>query len=292
MIINVDTLEGKQHSRRRLKGLLALLPETGSLYPFKHQSNQLICTGNGHSPSTGLKTFSTKVTSRKQLRRQLNRHRKEINLVNVASGSVDVESGNCSDHGNTQFVGREPEHPTSTTIYLSDVINENDVAVVFLFDPYQAYSLQLLDKLFTVCEVANNDDKIKTSNDTGNDNQGFPTYQSKLHCLVVTFCNDSALIDNLLENSGTVLISTDTGSPSAWKIAMGGASVCPSILAVMECKIGRNLFPINHEELALDWNTVVHVYNSWLHDHASAYSFFQRIKAYTLYPTSSSCIVQ
>jgi hypothetical protein len=294
MIGNVIvTQEEKQHSRRNLKGLLALLPETGALYRYKHPTNQLDLNNCECVSSKKINAFSTKITSRKQQRRQLNRYRKELQaVVEVASGSDDVESSSCRgerDMLTSNEIRRSITY--STTIHLSDLIRDNDVAILFLFDPYQAYSIQLLYKLFEVCKVAN---EVNVKAIETHERDGYSSDGSKLHCFLVTSCKDKDLIDGLLENSGTVLLpwTTDNGTTSLWKIAMGGANVCPSILAIVECTKGRNLFPINQEELALDWNTSVHVYNSWFSDHVSAYTLMQRIKAYALYPTSSNCTIQ
>jgi hypothetical protein len=211
---------------------------------------------------------------------------------------MDVEFGNCNDEikeaaNNNASIQKAT---SSTTIYLADIVHENDILTIFLFDPYQPYSLQLLQKLLSVCRLSNESDVNGTrgNNDVDNDSA---QNQSKLHCVVVTSCTDTVLLDRLLENTGVMLLpwtnnSGDGISSEYWKIAMGGARLCPSILAIIECSNGRNVFPINHEELALDWNTAIHVYTSWLRYRKSALTLMQRIQVYALYPTTSLCTIQ
>ena len=279
-------------SQRRLKGLLALLPPTATLYRSEEEPNE--SEPNWHSELHI--NWSTKITSKKQQRRRLKRYQKDKLESGILSDRIDVESGNCNDEANeTNENATIATAMPQVTIHLRDLIHENDVVVLFLFDPYQPYSLQLLKKLFDVGRHPNKSHECQTGTAIIAENIIAQNQNpAKLHCLVVTSCADTMLIDRLLENSGAMLLpwTNDNGdgrSSDHWKIALGGANLCPSILAIIECSKGRNVFPINHEELALDWNSSTHVYNSWLLQRTSALTTIQRIQAYALYPTSSGC---
>ena len=295
-----------QQPVRRLKGLLALLPESGILYRRSHRERGSDAADHGMNLDQQSLLDSTKITSRKQQRRRIKRY-KNLILGERSSSDlpIDVESGNC-----IIVDTNAPEQNatmTSCSIQLTDLIHDNDTAILFLFDPYQPYSLQLLQKLLAVGRLSRCESQPSRS-ETGipvpspttvveyNDinTQHHP---SSMHCLVVTPCIDAILIARILENSGAVLLPWMSES-NHWKIAMGGGAnchVCPSILAIIECSKGRNVFPTtanHHEELALDWNTSIHVYNSWFHHRTSALTTVQRIQMYALYPTSALCKIQ
>lgn len=269
------------NTQKRLKGLLALLPESGTLY--QRDVN--------HDMISEQSLITTKITSRKQQRRRMKRYQQEILRDRVSSDPIDVvESCNYSIDVNDL----EQNVTMTSSIQLANLLNDKDIAVLYLFDPYQPYSLQLLQKLLAVCRLSNESkggcetdasilattaaEAINTQN------------ESNIHCLVVSPCTDAILTAKILENTGAVLLPWMEND--YWKIAMGGANVCPSILAIIECSKGRNVFPIHHEEFALDWNTSIHVYNSWFRHCHSAFTTLQRIQLYALYPTASLCIIQ
>ena len=277
--------------KRRLKGLLALLPESGTLYCDQRIQNN---NSNNNNSSLEQNVTASKITSRKQQRRRLKRHEQEKLKFRSSADLFDVESGNYNELNDANSNVTIPTATLNVTIHLADLVHENDIVVLFLFDAYQPYSLQLLKKLFSLCGLPNESYEVGTEA-TIVDNMNARN-QSKLHCFVVTSCTDTTLIDRLLENTGVILLPWandygDGGSSDYWKIAMGGANLCPSILAIIECSKGRNIFPINHEELALDWNTSIHVQNSWLRQRKSAFTTLQRIQTYALYPTTSLCTI-
>jgi hypothetical protein len=291
----IDQHEKQQPtSQKRLKGLLALLPESGTLYHGQRKHNN-----SDHNWDLGLNSIATKITSRKQQRRFIKRYHQ--NELRLASNRIDVECGNCNyDTNDSDQNVAMPTKIDTTPIHLADLLHDDDIAVLFLFDPFQPYSLQLLRKLLSVCRCSSDSqipiDETGTFADSVIDDVN-THHQSKIHCLVVTPCSDTILIAGLLENTDAVLLpwtnSNGGGPPSEyWKIAMGGANLCPSILAIVECSKGRNVFPINHEELALDWNSSIDVYIAWRLRRTSAFTTIQRIQSYALYPTSSICIVQ
>jgi hypothetical protein len=305
---------------RRLKGFLALLPETGTWYPYNQNANHC----DPLSPPRELNTLSTsnlcakKITSRNQQRRFLKRCQ-----LDAATNCTDMEQGCGSLLSN--FFGKE-------TISLANHLHDVDVAVLFLFDPYQPYSIHLLQKLISICRLEYSattdasvwslcDKNINLENGSpqgtfgtdvavsasstpqdfvcigqeevsnGIEQQSRKTqYPPRLHCFVVTPCKDMAIVDRLLDNSGTILVPW-TQDHAAWRMATG-SHVCPSIVGVYECRHGQNLFSANQEELALDWNTSIQVRNAWFHDRMSALTLLQRIQGYALYPTASICIVQ
>jgi hypothetical protein len=318
--------------RRRLKGLLALLPETGTLYPShrvppNHHHHHLINGTATESIGNNRHNGATKtVTSRKQQRRLLKRLRQEETITQQMNGTLDLEDGGGGG-------SREKNSQEKETIYLSEYLrNDVDVVALFVFDPYQPYSLQLLQKLidagcqdksdpsteatrpatvpFDMLEavVAEQDSTLTneppspaavaatldTNREQGNEPDttvsNAHAMSSKLHCFVVTSCSDMALIDRLLYNSGTVLLPW-TDDTYHWRLATGIHS-CPAVVSVIECRTGRNLFPIQQEELALDWNTSYHIRTAWLHERKSAFTILQRIQAYALYPTASGCNIQ
>jgi hypothetical protein len=320
--------------RRRLKGLLALLPETGTLYPSHwvppNHHHHLINGAATESIGNNYHIGATKtVTSRKQQRRLMKRLRQEETIAQPMNGTLDLEDGGVG--GGI----REQNSQEKETIYLSEYLrNDVDVVALFVFDPYQPYSLQLLQKLIDVgrhdnldpsteatrpatvpfdmleAVVAEQDstitneppspaavavaDTLDTNRVQGDEPDTTasiaPAMSSKLHCFVVTSCNDMALIDRLLYNSGTVLLPW-TDDTYHWRLATGIHS-CPAVVSVIECRTGRNLFPIQQEELALDWNASSHIRTAWLHEHKSAFTFLQRIQSYALYPTASGCSIQ
>jgi hypothetical protein len=320
--------------RRRLKGLLALLPETGTLYPSHrvppnhHHHHHLIDGAATESIGNNHHNGATKtVTSRKQQRRLLKRLRQEETITQQMNGTLDLEDGGGGGGS------REKNSQDKETIYLSEYLrNEVDVVALFVFDPYQPYSLQLLQKLIDVGRHDNSDPSteatlpatvpfdmleavvaeqdstitneppspaalaatLDTNREQGDEPDTTasiaPAISSKLHCFVVTSCNDMALIDRLLYNSGTVLLPW-TDDTYHWRLATGIHS-CPAVVSVIECRTGRNLFPIQQEELALDWNTSSHIRTAWLHERKSAFTILQRIQAYALYPTASVCNIQ
>ncbi len=294
-----ETIVDYQHEEqlptrpRRLKGLLALLPVSGTLYRGQGNDDDADQTWDSL-----LNINATKITSKKQQRRRIKRYYQDE--LRTSSHRIDVESGTCHDEVKMTdgIVAMPTKVPvlTAMPIHLTDLLHDKDIAVLFLFDPYQSYSLQLLQKLLSVCRCSSDSVVQETStpvtavvDNINNRNQ------STIHCLVVTPCTDTILVAGLLKNTDAVLlpwISDDGTSSDYWKIAMGGANVCPSILGIVECSKGRNVFPLNLEELALDWNTAIHVYDSWCHRRTSAFSNIQRIQSYALYPTSSICTIQ
>ena len=274
---------------RRLKGLLALLPLTGTLYLGQGKDNDADQTCDSL-----LNINAAKITSKKQQRRRIKRYCQDE--LRTSSHLIDVESGTCDDEvkmtdGNVTIPTNVPVL-SATPIQLTDLLHDKDIAVLFLFDPYQPYSLQLLQKLFSVCRCSS-DSVVHQTRTTDVDNINNHN-QSTIHCLVVTPCTDTNFVAGLLKNTDAVLlpwISDDGTSSDYWKIAMGGANVCPSILGIVECSKGRNVFPLNHEELALDWNSAIHVHDAWCHRRTSAFTTIQRIQSYALYPTSSICTI-
>jgi hypothetical protein len=305
--------------RRRLKGVLALLPETVAWYPYKHSARQCDSLTSPYESSafSSDSVSNKKITSRKQQRRLLKRFQ-----LDAATSSTDMEQGGGSLLSNC--FPRE-------TISLADHLHDMDVAVLFLFDPYQPYSVHLLQKLISLCHLAHSasveiflespfDNNLNAENDSSQGiamTYGATTASSQppnfvrtdreavvngieqesqvkqrspqLHCLVVTPCTDMMIVNRLLDNSGVILIPWT--QDHSWRMATG-SDVCPSIVGVYECRQGQKLFTAHLEELALEWNTSIQVLRAWLHDRISAMTFLQRVQGHVLHPTASMCIIQ
>jgi hypothetical protein len=221
-------------AQRRLKGILALLPIDVMLYAY-------------NKAEWNAKQGSALVVTHRQRRRK----KRESALLQ------DIEGARIGT--------------TAQTITLYEHIHARDVTVIFLMDPYQPYSVQLFQKLVTVCQLKGDDALVG---------------EAKIHCLVVTQCVATAVIDSLLQHSGMLLLPCDENFV-VWKLA-AGFSACPSI-AVVESATGRRVCGV-HEDLAVDWNTAAHVREAWLVDRTTALTVPQQVKACTLFP--ASCGVQ
>lgn len=220
---------------RRLKGILSLLPVDVTPYAYDEAE-------------WNAKQISAMVPS---TRRQRRRKRRE------SAQSDDLESAKTFTKAHT------------TPLY--EHVRESDVAVLFLFDPYQPYSMELFQKLVSVCQLR--DEKVSADG-------------RKIHCLVITQCAESAVIDSLLLRSGALLLPCDEKF-AIWKLAAGFSS-CPAV-AVVECTTGRKISDV-HEDLAVAWNAAAHVREAWLLHLSTALTGLQQIQACTLFP--GSCIVQ
>jgi hypothetical protein len=236
--------------RRRLKGILALLPDTASMCAYDeaawNSKQQLAGSAQHHR---GMMMVTTR-RQRKRTKRQ------------AAAKSDDLENG-ISDA------------PTGTlTVRLTDIIlHETDVAVLFLFDPYQPYSVKLLQKLVSVCHPPSDDAAAGT-----------------IHLLAVTQRGDcKAVVNQLLQHSGVLLLPYNEDASFAGLQLAVGFSSCPAI-AVLDCHSGRKV-SCPQEDLAVDWNQPAQVRDAWLVQRSSALTSLQHVQAVTLFP-SSSCTIQ
>lgn len=234
---------------RRLKGLLALLPDAALHYPYD-EDEWNAKTSRVTTPTTG-----TAVPSRKQQRRRLrNKARAE-----------DVEKGAAAAFATA----------TSATVLLSEHIrnHESDIAVIFLFDPYQPYSKTLFHKLVAVCNM-------KESSGGGTD----PAAPSvgRIHCLAVTQSSDTAAVDALLQHSGVLRLAWTDGAFGVWRVA-AGVDRCPHV-TVVECGTGSRVGnghrgggggSAAHEDWALHGNAAEHVRDAWLVRQTSALTALQ-----------------
>ena len=269
-----------QQQPRRLKGILALLPRSAYHFPYNEdawrsrKNHQTCSVGGGRM-------------SHKQLRRRQRQRFREENDVENAVSTTENSGGSTVEANNAMGA--------SMDVPLADHIGESDVAILFLFDPYQQYSRELLQKLVSICQYREEVTAEPTTASHPNARGG------RLLCLACTQCPDTAAVTALLRYSGVYLLSTSDDTFAGWRLA-AGVDRCPCV-TVVECGMGRNVTPNRNEERALD--LLVHPYqdaaaahagvqvirDAWMVQHKTALSVWQQVGVALMVPVGI-CSIQ
>nr|ACV82572.1 hypothetical protein [uncultured bacterium] len=202
-------------SEHRLKGILALMSDSVCHYPYDRAA------WSSQAAVEQRRKYASHHKRRTQQQQWIDENKQEMALTDLLS------SATCTS-------------------------DQSTVVTIFVFDPFQNHSQNLLEKVVDVC-----------SDCTG------------IQCLVVSQ-RPGVSIDPLLQYSGVAEVPLDE-TFGIWGMTACGISACPSIV-VLDGKTGRKISS-QAEVVAVESNSVADIQTNWLLHRRTAATKLQSVQA-------------